>query len=103
MELLKENRENIEMITTQLWQGKGADIELLSACVDNIVNEITAHLDEMKAVGIDFPMEYVSAASKNMIEAISKKDDYLLADNLNYEWREILMVFEEVMGEIKAV
>jgi hypothetical protein len=103
MESLKETKENIEMITTQLWQGKGADIELLSSCVDNIVNEITAHLDEMKAVGIDFPMEYVSAASKNMIEAISKKDDYLLADNLYYEWREILMVFEEVMGEIKAV
>ena len=103
MELLKETRENIEMITTQLWQGKGADIELLSSCVDSIVNEITAHLDEMKAVGIDFPMEYVSAASKNMIDAISKKDDYLLADNLYYEWREILMVFEEVMGEIKAV
>lgn len=103
MESLKETKENIEMITTKLWQGKGADIELLSSCVDNIVNEITAHLDEMKAVGIDFPMEYVSAASKNMIEAISKKDDYLLADNLYYEWREILMVFEEVMGEIKAV
>lgn len=103
MESLKETKENIEMITTQLWQGKGADIELLSACVDYIVNEITAHLDEMKAVGIDFPMEFVSAASKNMLDAISKKDDYLLADNLYYEWREILMVFEEVMGEIKAV
>lgn len=103
MDSIMEIQGKLENVTIQLWQGKGADIELISSCIDTLVNEITDHMGEMKAMGIDFPMEYVTAASKNLIEAITKKDDYLLADNLYYEWREILLVFEEVMDEIKGV
>ena len=103
MKSIKEIQENIENMTVQLWQGKGADIDLISSSIDALVGEITTHLEDMNAIGVSFPMEYVTAASKNMIEAIRKKDDYLLADNLYYEWREILLVFEEVMSEIKSV
>ena len=103
MDSIMEIQGKLENVTIQLWQGKGADIELISSCIDALVNEITDYMGEMKAMGIDFPMEYVTAASKNLIEAIEKKDDYLLADNLYYEWREILLVFEEVMGEIKGI
>ncbi|MCR5545330.1 MAG: hypothetical protein K6F30_02520 [Lachnospiraceae bacterium] len=103
MDSIIEIQEKIENVTNQLWQGKGADIELISACIDTLVNEITDHIGEMKAVGIDFPMEYVTAASKNLIEAISKKDDYLLADNLYYEWKEIIIVYEEVINEMKGM
>ncbi len=103
MESIKEAQTNIENTIIQLWQGKGADIDLISSNVDIVVNEITRHLNEMKAVGIDFPMEYVTVATKNLINAISKKDDYLLADNLCYEWKEIIIVYEEVMNEIKGM
>lgn len=103
MESINGIKEDIDNMTIQLWQGKGADIDVISSNIDLLVSEITAHLGEMRAVGIDFPMEYVTAASKNLIEAISKRDDYLLADNLYYEWREILLVFEEVIGGIKKV
>ena len=94
--------DNIEYVVVQLWQGKGGDIELVSESVDALVNEISIHLGEMEAVGISFPMEYVTSASTNLIEAIEKKDDYLLADNLYYEWREILLVYEEVIDGIKG-
>ncbi len=103
MESMKEIQENIESITVQLWQGKGADMDMVSSNIDMLVNEITDHLGVMNAAGIVFPMEYVTAASKNLIHAISQKDDYLLADNLYYEWKEIAVVYEEIMNEIKGL
>ena len=103
MKSIRGIQENIENTITQLWQGNGADIESISSDIDDFVNEITAHLEEMNTAGIDFPMEYVSVASKNLINAISKKDDYLLADNLYYEWKEIIIVYDEVMREIEGM
>ena len=45
--------------------------------------------------------QYVRDAMKNLNYAIETKDDYLLADCLFFEWKEIGIVFNELIEELK--
>lgn len=90
----------IEKAVKELWQGKGINIGHVTKIINENVQEIVDALPKMKQFGIDFPMEYVTTAMKNMSVAIEKRDDYLLADNLYFEWREIFKVYEEVLAEM---
>lgn len=86
--------------TYNLWSGKGADVEKISQNINDGVQYISNDLPRMQAAGIDFPVEYVSNAMQTYTIAMKQRDDYLLADNLMYEWKEIFTVYHEVMNEI---
>lgn len=101
MEKYNNYIKKITELTYTLWQGKGINIEEMTTVITNFITDLEFQCGRMRALGIEFPMEYVEQALKNMKTAIDNRDDYLLADCLYYEWREIMVVFIEVAEEIK--
>lgn len=91
----------IEEQAKKLWQGKGCDIDIVVDSINNLVGDIVNYGSVFGKLGINFPMEYVRDAMKNLNYAIETKDDYLLADCLFFEWKEIRIVFNELIEELK--
>lgn len=89
-------KKNIEHEAKTLWQGKGADISVLQENISTLVKIITTKCAEGFGDGVEFPLQYLIDAINHFKEAIKKRDDYLLADCLYYEWREIIIVFIEL-------
>lgn len=90
----------LEKTTTRLWQGEEIDIDQISKDINDGVEQIIEFIPSLQECGVDFPMEYVTNAMRGFVDATNKMDDYLLADNLWYEWREIFEVFKEVVNEV---
>lgn len=93
--------EIIEKQTKSLWEGKGCEINEVTEAASGILDKIEKYVPMLEQMGIDFPMEYVREAISNLSTAIETKDDYVLADCLFYEWREIGMVLSELIEELK--
>ncbi len=91
--------EWFDQCANKLWQGKGIDLEDTINGVNDFVEELVLNLEELESKGINFPMEYVTGALKHFQEAIEAKDDYLLADCIKYEIKEIAIVYQEIMSE----
>lgn len=93
------NINKLEDILINLWQGKGIDINELISFINGSTEIIVNSLPKLKESGIEFPIEYIKAAMKNMYTAIETTDDYMLADNIYYEWKEIFCVYNETLTE----
>lgn len=91
--------KKLENILIDLWQGKDIDVEELTGIVNEDIEIIFDSVSNLRRIGVEFPLEYITTAMKNMAVAIEKKDDYLLADNICHEWIEIFMVFNETVFE----
>ena len=89
-------KKNIEHEAENLWQGKGADICFLQENISKFIEIVSTKCVEGFGDGIEFPLQYLMDATDHFKEAIKKRDDYLLADCLYYEWREIIIVFIEL-------
>lgn len=94
-------KENIEREARALWQGKGADIELVQNSIVSATQIIFKQCEEGFGAGIEFPTQYIVDATNHFKEAIMKRDDYLLADCLYFEWREIIIVFLELIESLE--
>lgn len=94
MDVIKKQAE-------ELWKGKGCDINIVIKTINSLVGEIVRYEPVFDRIGIRFPMEYIRDAMKNLNYAIETKDDYLLADCLFFEWKEIGIVFSELIEELK--
>ena len=92
-------KENIEKEAKSLWQGKGVDIELVQKSIVSATQMIVKQCETGFSEGIEFPIQYVIDATHHLEDAIKKRDDYLLADCLYFEWREIIIVFLELINE----
>lgn len=89
-----------------LWQGKGCNVQEIVSEICTFSGMVIQQHDDVVKSGIDFPMDYVSGAMVHTDDAIQARDDYKLADNLYYEWREIAIVFGELYdtcGELEMV
>ena len=91
--------KKLENILIDLWQGKDIDVEELTGIVNEDIEIIFDSVSNLRRIGVEFPLEYITTAMKNMAVAIEKKDDYLRADNICHEWIEIFMVFNETVFE----
>ena len=94
-------KEIIEHEAESLWQGRGTDVKVLQDAITKTIGIITAQCEEGFGEGIEFPMQYLLDAIHHYKEAIEKRDDYLLADCLYFEWREIIIVFMELCEELE--
>lgn len=98
---INDIKKNIEDEAKSLWQGKGANIELIQNSILSATQIILKQCEKGFGSGIEFPIQYVVNATKHFKEAIEKRDDYLLADCLYFEWREILIVFSELLEAVE--
>ena len=94
-------KEILENESKKLWQGEGADIDLVQRSIISATEIITKQCEIGFGEGIEFPIQYMVDAIHNFMEAISKRDDYLLADCLYFEWREIIIVFIELKESLE--
>ena len=103
-ELKKMSAENFQEYFDEkgrlLLQGKDVDLQKLSEQMEAAVSFIEKKVEEFTNAGIEFPMEYVKNAAVNYVKALNEQDDYLLADNLIFEWKEIFQVVKEVVDEL---
>lgn len=83
-----------------LLQGRDVDLQQLSEQMETAVSFIEKKVEEFANAGVEFPMEYVKNATVNYVNALNEQDDYLLADNLIFEWKEIFQVVKEVMETV---
>lgn len=94
-----EELEKIDLLTEEIWQGKECNIDEVVSLINRIMGKIDACNSLLKERGITFPMEFVREAVKNLNYAFKVKDDYILADCLFFEWREIVIVLNELEEE----
>ena len=100
METIFEIQQAIEGAAKELWRGTGVEIEKVVENINQAIDIIANALPDLRNSGIDFPMEFVTAAASDLTDAIDSCDDYKLADNLYYNWKEILEVYQGVIQEL---
>lgn len=94
-----EELEKINLLTEDIWQGKECNTEEVVSLINSIMEKIDSCNSLLKERGVVFPMEFVRNAAKNLNYAFETRDDYILADCLFFEWREIVIVINELEGE----
>ncbi len=89
----------IEEQAAEVLQGKGADIDVINDAIHQsagIILDVAEQLpDEDKLTTIN----YIKTGLNNYRNAIDNRDDFLLADCLYYEWREIIAIYIDALGE----
>lgn len=86
----------IDKNVIDLWQGKGCNVQEILSEICIFSSMAIQQFEDVVKSGIDFPINCVSGAMAHTDDAIQMRDDYKLADNLYYEWREIALVFAEL-------
>lgn len=94
-----EELEKINLLTKDIWQGKECNTEEVVSLINSIMEKIDFCNSLLNERGIAFPMEFVRDAFKNLNYAFKTRDDYILADCLFFEWREIVIVINELEKE----
>ncbi len=95
--------DDVDKICEALWQGKGVDIEALTLMINKFLEAFDELNNRCNKFNIEIPINYLKDAYNNLKNAILSRDDYILADCLHYEWREIMIVLEELDEEIPLI
>lgn len=68
----------------------------LNEIIGQLINEIPYYREE----GVDLPEDIILAQLQNLMEGIQYKDTVLLADALNFEISDTLMVYKEILMQL---
>lgn len=89
--------EVFEKESISLYQGKGANMDIVSQSV-SLVTEVIMQLMESLSDEDKLNTSFFLKNVMNDFEmAIRNKDDLMLADCLYYQWREMCIIFEDVL------
>lgn len=89
-------KKTIEDNAYSLWKGHGVDMGFLEKTLieaSNIILDMSENLDENDKVTT---INYIRNALSDFERAYSRRDDYMLADCLIYEWREIIIIYADM-------
>jgi len=95
---LKEYNEFIEEQSYSLWQGNGADVDKIGIVIQQILSTIIEISESLPEEDKATTLSYVKNALSDFEIACNARDDFLLADCLYYEWREIAIIYIEYLG-----
>ncbi len=90
---LKDNRVTIEDAAIALWQGKGTAIEKLNETLVAVSNDILGRAEDLSEEDKLTTVNYIRDALADFEKACQARDDFMLADCLMYEWREIILIY----------
>lgn len=95
----------IEDIYVLLCQGDKKDgFEKLNSMMNELTNILGEMLDGKEIFNkleVEFPEEVVIQQINNLADAIEHKDTMLLADTLNYEIKNTLLFYVDVINELE--
>ena len=102
--MIKEYIDNVigEMngITEQLWQGNEEAYQKLSEYAkgwQQILQEMIANMCRWTEEGKEIPLDIVLCQLENFDMALTRKDDMMLADVLNFELKETLNYYKGLL------
>lgn len=94
---MKDRLDNsLKLIETEaehLWQGKGANMEKISGALQDVVDVVMNIADELSGEDRTETLSYIENGLNDYKMACDRRDDFLLADCLYYQWREIILIF----------
>ena len=90
---LINNKTIIEKAVRDLWQGKGADINMLNGVLAEVSDEILCIANNMNEEDRLTTINYIRTALTDFQRACDNRDDYMLADCLMYEWNDMISIF----------
>lgn len=99
-EKLFENKTIVEEGAYSLWKGRGADVDEIGAAISSTIETIGGMLDQLSDEDKVTTATYIKDSFADYENARKNRDDFLLADCLYYEWREIILIFLEFVGGI---
>lgn len=101
MHKLIESRKIIENEAFNLWQGNAVDMGILNATIAGVSNTILGIANGLNEEDKNTTIIYVRNALSNFEFASKSRDNYILADCLYFEWRELISVYIDidVIGE----
>ena len=102
---IEEILNKIDDIYILLCQGdKKEGFEKLNGMINeltNILGEILNSKEIFSKLEVEFPEEVVIQQINNLADAIEHKDTILLADTLNYEIKNTLLFYIDVINELE--
>lgn len=84
-----------------IWKGDAVNTGEVVGKLNSVIANMLENIVKLNERGYDFPTEYIQNAITNLNNAIVNDDSYLLADNLYFEWAEIITVYKEWILEIE--
>lgn len=66
--------------------------------LNNVIMEFIDRIPEFKKMDIDVPEDVLLNQINNLVEGYENKDNALLADTLEYEITEALLMYQEIAG-----
>lgn len=93
---LLDNKKVIEHAVNVLWQGKGANIDEIRECVIEVSNTILSMAEALGEEDRNTTAIYVHNALSDFKRSCDNRDDFMLADCLYYEWRELISIYLEI-------
>ncbi len=96
---LIDSKTIIEDAARDLWQGQGADISAINDTLSVVTDEILSIAELLSEEDKATTISYIKNALSDFKRAYEARDDFLLADCLYYEWREMLFIYIDVSQE----
>ena len=100
---LIDSKTIIEDAARDLWQGQGADISAINDTLSVVTDEILSIAELLSEEDKATTISYIKNALSDFKRAYEARDDFLLADCLYYEWREMLFIYIDVSQEGPAM
>lgn len=107
MEQIERNKELIKQLQTcadRLWENKGIGNKELISCIKSVnvvLKEFVGRISEFESMGVSIPQEIILTQLRNLMDGFEKKDTSLLADTLEYEIKNTLLFYNDILAEIE--
>ena len=69
--------------------------------INSVFAEFIRYIPKLKELGVDIPADVLIQQLKNLLEAYEYKDSMLLADTLQYEIKDTLTLYLEILQELE--
>lgn len=97
IEILTELPEIIRLLRQNDIQGYNLLNKKMES-LNNVIVEFIDRIPEFKKKSIDVPEDILLSQINNLVEGYENKDNALLADTLEYEITEALLMYQEIAG-----
>lgn len=106
MELVEKNEEllrRIDDIIDKIWKNQREFNKELTSCIKDInemMRSFIGRIEEFKNYGVDIPEDIILSQIKNLMNGYENKDSILLADTMEYEIKNTILFYNDILIEL---
>ena len=97
---IEKMTKEMELVAKELWSGNESAYQILSGYIAGWQEFLQRMIDKMcqwAETGTEIPLDIILCQLENFEVAMNKKDDLMLADVLNFEWKETLKYYKGLL------